>query len=118
MPPIRSLLIALTPQERERFLPGQLAAEIPALATELHFADPAELGRNGFSARLAQLDPEVLLGGWQLQSLPTALPPSLRYLCYLTGSVRRLVTRAQIEQGFLVTNWGGTISRTVAECAL
>ncbi|MEY3774892.1 MAG: D-3-phosphoglycerate dehydrogenase [Verrucomicrobiota bacterium] len=118
MPPIRSLLVALTPQERERFLPGQLAAELPALATELHFLDPAELGRDGFFARLAQLDPEVLLGGWQLQSLPAALPPSLRYLCYLTGSVRRLVTRAQIEQGFLVTNWGGTISRTVAECAL
>jgi phosphoglycerate dehydrogenase-like enzyme len=32
--------------------------------------------------------------------------------------VKRLVTRAHLERGLLVTNWGGSISRTVAECAL
>lgn len=118
MPRIRSLVVALTPQERERFLPGALGDELPALAQELHFIDPAGLAPENFAAQLAALDPAVILGGWQLPPLPAALPPSLRYLCYLTGSVRRLVTRAQIEEGFLVTNWGGTISRTVAECAL
>lgn len=115
---IRSLAVALTPQERERFLPGPLGDELPTIAEKLHFMDPAGLDPANFATQLAALDPDVILGGWQMPPLPAALPPSLRFLCYLTGSIRRLVTRAQIERGFLVTNWGGTISRTVAECAL
>ena len=45
-------------------------------------------------------------------------PPRLRYVCYLCGSIRPLVSREQIERGLLVTNWGGSISRIVAEWAL
>jgi phosphoglycerate dehydrogenase-like enzyme len=115
---IRSLAIALTPQERERFLPGALSDELPTLAQELHFIDPTGLSAENFARELAAAAPEVLLAGWQTPPLPATLPPPLRYMCYLTGSVRRLVTRAQLEAGFIVTNWGPAISRTVAECAL
>ena len=55
---------------------------------------------------------------WKTPPLPATLPPRLRYVCYLCGSVRRLVSRAQLERGLLVTNWGGSISRIVAEWAL
>jgi phosphoglycerate dehydrogenase-like enzyme len=71
-----------------------------------------------FSAALAEAAPEVLLAGWSTPPLPADLPPSLRYICYLAGSVKRLVTRRHLENGLLVTNWGGSISRTVAEAAL
>jgi phosphoglycerate dehydrogenase-like enzyme len=42
----------------------------------------------------------------------------LRYVCHLTGSIRKLVPRELIERGLVVTNWGGSISATVAECTL
>ena len=62
------------------------------------------------------------ISAWQTPSLNSALQPadlkSLRYVCYLAGSVRKLVPRELIEQGLLVTNWGGSISATVAECTL
>jgi phosphoglycerate dehydrogenase-like enzyme len=71
-----------------------------------------------FARELAATDPEVILACWATPPLPTEVPPRLRYVCYLAGSVRRLVTRAQLERGLLVTNWGNSISRIVAECAL
>jgi phosphoglycerate dehydrogenase-like enzyme len=63
-------------------------------------------------------NPDVLLAGWKTPPLPAELPPRLRYVCYLPGSVRKLVGRAHLEGGLLVTNWGGSVSRVVAECAL
>lgn len=80
--------------------------------------DPTGLTAADFGRELAAANPEVLLGCWQTPPLPAELPPRLRYFCYVTGSVRRLVSRGQIERGLTVTNWGGAISRMVAECAL
>ncbi len=116
MPAITSLLVALTPREREAFLPGALGDELRALASQLRWLDPTGLSAGTFARELTAA--EVLLAGWQTPALPATLPPRLRYMCYLTGSVRRLVTRAQLTAGLLVTNWGSAISRTVAECAL
>ncbi len=118
MPRIASLLAVITPEEQQNFLPGALWDEIRTSGTDFHLADPGRLSLEEFHRLLTETNPEVLLGGWQLHPLPAVLPANLRYLCYLTGSVRRLVTREQIEQGFLITNWGSAISRTVAECAL
>ncbi|MCF7687396.1 MAG: hydroxyacid dehydrogenase [Cephaloticoccus sp.] len=118
MPGISSLLAVLTPFERENFLPGKLFAAVEALSPEFQLIDPSGLSHEAFAAELRRINPEVVLACWQTPPLPAELPPRLRYMCYLTGSVRRLVTRTQLEQGFLVTNWGSVISRTVAECAL
>jgi phosphoglycerate dehydrogenase-like enzyme len=60
----------------------------------------------------------VLIACWKTPALPVVLPPRLRYVCYLCGSIRRLVRREHLEQGLVVTNWGGSISRIVAEWAL
>lgn len=62
----------------------------------------------------------VLLGGW---TLPPLSPhrgafPKLEYICYLAGGFRRKIPRSLLEQGMLVSNWGSSISRTVAECGL
>jgi phosphoglycerate dehydrogenase-like enzyme len=48
----------------------------------------------------------------------TSCRPNLRYVCYLAGSVKKLITREHLAAGLLVTNWGGSISRIVAEWAL
>lgn len=118
MPRIASLLAVATPFEQQHFLAGTVVAELKALADEFRLIDPTGLTPADFARELAAINPDVLLNGWSSPPLPATLPPRLRYMCYLTGSVRRLVTREQLERGFLVTNWGSAISRTVAECAL
>ena len=118
MPRPASLLAVLTPTEVREFLPEPMLAQVRALAPEFRLVDPAKLTAAAFARELTATNPEVLLGCWKTPLLPDALPPRLRYVCYLTGSVKRLVTRAHLERGLLVTNWGASISRTVAECAL
>jgi len=64
----------------------------------------------------------ILVSAWQTPPLPADLPVaengSLRYVCHLAGTVRKLVPRELIARGLVVTNWGDSISATVAECAL
>ncbi len=118
MPRIASLLVVASPFEQKHFLGGTMVADLRALADDFRLIDPTGLTAADFARELAATNPEVLVNGWSSPSLPATLPSRLRYMCYLTGSVRRLITREQIERGFIVTNWGGAISRTVAECAL
>ena len=118
MPAPASLLAVLTPTELREFLPEPLLTQVRALAPEFRLIDPLAMNEAAFSRELAAINPEVLLGCWKTPLLPATLPPRLRYVCYITGSVKRLVTRAHLERGLVVTNWGGSISRTVAECAL
>lgn len=73
-------------------------------------------------ALLEQTSPEILISAWSTPPLPeewvVGAGASLRYVCHLTGSVRRQVPRAFIERGGIVTNWGGMAARLVAEHAL
>jgi len=50
--------------------------------------------------------------------LPPADLTSLKYVCHLAGTVRKLVPRDLIANGVVVTNWGKCISKNVAECTL
>ncbi|MBI5380500.1 MAG: hydroxyacid dehydrogenase [Opitutae bacterium] len=118
MPRPRSLLCVLTPLEIQEFLPGPMLDELRAQADAFHLLDPSALDAEGLARELAARNPEVLVACWKCPTLPAALPPALRYVCYLSGSVKRLLTRAHLERGLLVTNWGNSISRVVAECGL
>ena len=113
-----SLLAVLTPYEAEHFFPEPLLADLRALFPDFRQLDPTDLSPAAFAEKLAAADPAILLTCWKTPLLPAVLPPRLRYVCYLSGSVKTLVTRAHLERGLLVTNWGGAISRVVAECAL
>lgn len=118
MPRPASLLLAVTSEEVRNFLPEPHLAEVQALAPVVARYETAGGTAAAFAAALAAADPEVVLACWSTPPLPAALPPRLRYVCYLCGSVKRLVTRAHLERGLRVTNWGGSISRIVAEWAL
>ena len=65
---------------------------------------------------------DILVSAWQTPSLNSDLPPadltSLKYVCHLAGTVRKLVPRDLIAGGVVVTNWGSCISKNVAECTL
>ncbi|MBI5381861.1 MAG: hydroxyacid dehydrogenase [Opitutae bacterium] len=118
MPAPAVLLAALTPTETQDFLPEPLLSEVRALTPDFRSLSTVGLSATDFQHALAAANPEVLVAAWNTPALPPELPPRLRYVCYLCGSVKHLVTRAHLESGLLLTNWGDAISRTVAEAAL
>lgn len=113
-----SLLAVLTPFEAGHFFLGPLLAELQGIAPGLRTLDPTGMSAADFARELSAVDPDILLACWKTPSLPAALPPRVRYVCYLAGSIKNFVSRTHLERGLLVTNWGGSISRVVAECAL
>ena len=65
---------------------------------------------------------QILVTGWCTPPLPQALIEhpdfSIRYICNVTGSVRKCVPRQFLERGGILTNWGGIAAPYVAEHAL
>ena len=118
MPRPASLLAVLSSQEITEFLPEPLWGRLGALPARFDLADAADLSAAEFHRLLAAANPEVLVTCWKTPPLPAKLPANLRYVCHLAGSVKKLVTREQVGGGLVVTNWGGAISRIVAEWAL
>jgi len=114
----RVIFAALTPWEVRDFLPAPFFAEINALADKVVVWDPNAHSAAEFYEALNAVNPEIILACWKTPPLPRAMPPGVRYVCYLCGSVKALVTHGHLEAGLVVTNWGGSISRIVAEWAL
>jgi len=115
-------IIALSDLEMGDFFPGPLREELEQLLPDsrrvrLPLAAPEDW------VRLWRESPaEILVSAWQTPSLNGSLTAadlnSLRYVCYLAGSVRKLVPRELVDRGLVVTNWGNSIAATVAECTL
>jgi phosphoglycerate dehydrogenase-like enzyme len=118
MPRPTALLAVLTPTETREFLPEALLAQVRTLTAAFKLIDPTGLTTEALAQELARFDPEILVACWKTPLLPTVLSPRLRYVCYIAGSLKRLLTREHFDHELLVTNWGGSISRTVAEAAL
>lgn len=118
MPAPASLLAVLAPAEAREFLPEPLLAQVRGLASSFRQVDPIGMDAATFARELAVANPDVLLACWKTPPLPETLPPRLRYVCYLSGSVKKIVSQSHLDRGLTVTNWGGSISRTVAEAAL
>lgn len=113
-----TLLALLTPADVRDFFPAPLFDELRTLLPRFQLADPADLGPDGVARLLDTLRPDILLTGWRMVRLPAELPPELRYVCHVCGTVKGFLTRAHLEHGLLVSNWGRSISRTIAEAAL
>jgi phosphoglycerate dehydrogenase-like enzyme len=112
------VLAALTVAEVRDFFPEPLWREVQDVGDEFRLIDPVALSPEAFALELQIVNPEILIACWKTPPLPAVLPPRLRYVCYLTGSVKRLVSLAHVQQGLLLSNWGKSISRIVAEGAL
>lgn len=108
----------MSPIEIGEFLPGAMRSHLPDISDPLVQIDSDSLTLDRWHEQLHEVNPEILVACWSTPALPAALPPALRYVCYFAGSVKKLVTRRHIADGLLVTNWGHSISRTVAEGAL
>lgn len=119
---IPTVLIAVSGEERELFFPADLAASAGSLPARVEWFDPTETDEAGWGSLLDALRPEIVVAGWSTPNIEgrhlAVRGGSVAYLCYLAGTVRGRVTREQIADGLVVTNWGSAISRTIAECAL
>ncbi len=115
-------IICLNEVEAETFLPNDLLDKVKELLGSHRCVNPEELdGEAEWQEILRKCNPEILVAAWATPTLPADLPqlaPNFRYVCYLPGSVRNLIPRSILESGIHVTNWSGSVSRTVAECAI
>lgn len=113
------ILVCLSGIEEAKFMPSDIKESLSALSGNVVWCAPPA-SSEALVALLSEVQPEILLCAWSLPLLPAdrAAFPSLRYICYLAGSVQGKIPRALIRQGLAVTNWGPSISPVVAECAL
>jgi len=122
MNPTPRIAVVLADWEMETFFPGNLFEDLKELASEVHTVEPAQLGdEKAWKAWLAEKNPEILVTAWMTPKLPEDIldeAPALRMVCHLTGSIKNTVPPVLLEKGLKVTNWGNSISRTVAETGL
>ncbi|MET0263722.1 MAG: NAD(P)-dependent oxidoreductase [Rariglobus sp.] len=114
------ILVALTEQEKEMFLPGMDWGN--HFTEALKHVELNTLNSADWEHTLREFQPTVLLSAWNTRPLPVSwleTPDcSLRYVCHLVGSARYLVPRVFLERGGLLTNWGSLAGDAVAEHAL
>ena len=93
MPHPAAILLTLTPSEQREFLPKPLLEAVRLLATLFEYLDPTNLTPAEFQRALAERNPEILIACWGTPPLPAKLPSNLRYVSYLAGSIKHLLTR-------------------------
>ena len=116
------ICIILDDWEIVSFLPAAVIESLLEISGEVEFGNASELKESGdWVSWLRVKSPEILITGWMTPRLPEdciELVPSLKYVCHFAGSIKSVVPDKLIEEGLIVTNWGNSISRTVAECGL
>lgn len=107
-------------ERTDDFFPPQLHAELQALGDYRRIAPTREAALADPTYEDELYKAEIIITGWGSPLLPADLASrgQLKYICNFTGEMRRVIPRALIEQGVKVTNWGDSISRTVAEASL
>lgn len=118
----KKLLLSLSDIEWRDFFPEDLREQLRILFPGYLRVDSLSLTNDSWRKLLAREQPDVLIACWKTPSLPEdvmALTDGrLKYACFLAGSVRKFVSDSLVNEGLIVTNWGNSISRTVAECGL
>jgi phosphoglycerate dehydrogenase-like enzyme len=64
---------------------------------------------------------DILLTCWDTSPVPAAIAAdrgALKYICHLSGEMRRTILPCHIEAGIPVTNWGDAPARAIAEGAV
>lgn len=114
------LLICLIDGEIQKFFPdGDLPLDLYPATKQVEACklDPSE-----WLKILKDFQPTVILTCWSTPVIPEEIasdPESpLKYICHITGTVRRMVPRSFFERGGVVTNWGPLAGGQVAEQAL
>ena len=116
------IAVALDPWELDSFMPPAVVSALEDISGQVETISPSDLkDEEAWLEWLREHRPEILISGWMTPRLPAELMdevPELKYVCHFAGSVKGTVPDELIENGLLVTNWGHSVSRTVAECGL
>ncbi len=116
-----SILFALDRSERERFFPQEPRA-LAAGARTMYCDMDTLTAAGAWREYVLRTRPDVIVSAWRTPAVTEELTRlgggSVDYVCHVAGSVRNLVTRAQIEAGLTVSNWGTLVAPIVAEHAL
>jgi phosphoglycerate dehydrogenase-like enzyme len=108
----------------ERDFENFLACGIPPNSENVTWNHCPVYDKNGFSwsELLESYDPTILVTGWSTPPLTKEIIQSpsfrVRYICHLTGSVRKVLPSLVFEKGILVSNWGTIAGTSVAEHAI
>jgi len=117
---ILKVLFAVNESTKSKFLPSYDPKNFPPFLEE--WLDFTEMNPEAWETILRRRQPDVLVTCWETPGFPENLVNgeslSVRYICHLTGGIKGVAPRGLIERGILVSNWGGTISHTIAEHAL
>lgn len=117
-----NVCVVLDDWELASFMPPPVVKELKSITRNISFSEA-----KAFADEAAWLDwlkaekPEILLSGWMTPALPEGLldeVPELKYVCHLVGSIKNSIPTSLIQKGLIVTNWGHSVSRTVAETGL
>lgn len=116
------ILFILNEIEWKTFFPGESADTVKSLGDTILSLDSATTSEDEWRAALKEFKPRIIVSAWKSPMLPEDVfaltENSLEYVCYLPGSVKKLVTSQHLADGLKLTNWGNVISRVVAECGL
>jgi len=111
-------LLAVSEYQLQKFFPPKLREQLHQLLPDLQSLDPDAHSEEEWQQRIQEINPRILLTGWGTRLLPSQPPSNLEYVCHLTGSMRASLPRNYLEKGIPVTNWGNSISHTIAEMGL
>ena len=114
-------LIVMNSHEQGEFLPEDLVERLKEQLGQLYILQEYDRASFDWLKVLEEYEPEIIFSSWSTPCLPEDLAledVSLKYVCHLPGGLRNITPRTLLEQGLIVTNWGNSISRTVAECGL
>lgn len=132
-PPLRGLDTANRPKSTLRcivslsdfefgiFFPDGLESEFASMFGDLRIVPSSTLTREEWRELINDYDPDVVMTAWSSFGLPENFGQGRRqapYICNLTGSVRHLVTPSHFKNGVLVSDWGSSAAKSVAEAGL
>lgn len=116
------ICIVLDQWELDSFMPDPVLQELKEISSDIHFGVASELKESGtLEDWLIEKNPDVLMSAWMTPTLPEDVMekvPNLKYVCHLVGSIKNCIPDSLIQKGLLVSNWGHSVSRTVAEAGL
>ena len=117
---LKRVVFALADDSKARFFPCFAPENFPPM--EHQWLNISSMNASDWEKFLIESKPEVLVTGWRSFRIPESVAQrpdlSLQYICHLAGTVREMIPRHLIERGVLVSNWGASISHTIAEHAI
>ncbi|MEX0330317.1 MAG: hydroxyacid dehydrogenase [Puniceicoccaceae bacterium] len=116
------ICVVLDDWEKASFTPPAVLEELGSISQNVTFAEGKQFPDGaGWLDWLKAEKPEILISGWMTPGLPENTleeVPELKYVCHLVGSIKNTIPEKLIQDGLIVTNWGNSVSRTIAESAL